>query len=159
MPELKNTAMCCILIQHRIGKKCIPVLSGQKNSRHGKFHREKKRICFFNIEDPRKEKGIVNKIRKGGWVQIEWTLLEPRERPEHLPAETRKVPLRMRAKGILQEDASPGETASVLSTCGRILSGTLVAENPPFTHSFGPQIPEFIGLGDSLRSLWGNKDE
>jgi hypothetical protein len=47
----------------------------------------------------------------------------------------------------------------VLSTCGRILSGTLVAENPPFTHSFGPQIPEFIGLGDSLRSLWGNKDE
>ncbi len=51
------------------------------------------------------------------------------------------------------------ETARVLSTCGRILSGTLVAENPPFTHSFGPQIPEFIGLGDSLRSLWGNQDE
>ncbi len=101
----------------------------------------------------------MEKIRKGSWVQIEWTLLEPSERPEHLPPETRKVPLRMRAKGLLQEEASAGDSVSVLSTCGRTLTGTLVAENPPFTHSFGPQIPEFIGLGDALRSLWRKSDE
>ncbi|MDD2454059.1 MAG: 2-amino-4-oxopentanoate thiolase subunit OrtA [Synergistaceae bacterium] len=101
----------------------------------------------------------MDKIRKGSWVQIEWTLLEPWERPEHLPPETRQVPLRMRAKGILQEEASTGEPATVISTCGRTLTGTLVAENPPFTHSFGPQIPEFIGLGDFLRSQWRSADE
>ena len=98
-------------------------------------------------------------IRKGSWVQIEWILLEPGERPEHLPPETRRVPLRVKAKGILQEDAPVGEPAPVVSTCGRVLKGTLVAENPPFTHSFGPQIPEFIGLGDALRSLWRKSDE
>jgi hypothetical protein len=101
----------------------------------------------------------VEKIRKGSWVQIEWTLLEPSERPEHLPPETRRVPLRMRAKGLLQEEASVGDSVSVLSTCGRTLTGTLVAENPPFTHSFGPQVTELIGLGDYLRSLWRTTDE
>lgn len=96
----------------------------------------------------------VEKVRKGSWVQIEWTLLEPGERAEHLPPETRRVPLRMRAKGCLQEDAFIGETASILTTCGRKLTGVLAAENPPYTHSFGSQIPEFIGLGDFLRSIW-----
>ena len=98
-------------------------------------------------------------MKKGSWVQIEWTLLEPQERPSHLPAETRAVPLRMRAKGCLEEEALLGATASIVTTCGRRLMGTVMAENPPYTHSFGPQIPEFIGLGDFLRSLWRENDE
>jgi hypothetical protein len=98
-------------------------------------------------------------MKKGSWVQIEWTLLEPQERPSTLPAETRAVPLRVKAKGLLAEDANPGETVSITTTCGRRLTGALVAENPPYTHSFGPQIPEFIGLGDFLRSLWRRNDE
>ena len=100
----------------------------------------------------------MENIDKGHWVQIEWTLLEPEERAEHLPPETRKVPLRMRAKGLLEEKSSLGGTASIVTVNGRRLTGTLVAENPPYTHSFGPQIPEFIGLGTFLRSLWGKEE-
>jgi hypothetical protein len=65
----------------------------------------------------------------------------------------------MRAKGRLEEEAALGETASITTACGRKLTGMLVADNPPYTHSFGPQIPEFIGLGDFLRSLWRRNDE
>lgn len=93
-------------------------------------------------------------VRKGSWVQIEQVLLKPEERPHHLPPETRQVPFRLRAKGVLSEDASLGEEVTVTTTCGRQLTGILVADNPAFTHSFGTQIPEFIGLGDSLRALW-----
>ena len=98
-------------------------------------------------------------MKKGSWVQVEWTLLEPEERPSTLPEETRSVPLRMRAKGLLEEGAIEGERATIRTVCGRTLTGTVTAENPGYTHSFGPQIKEFIGLGDFLRSLWGNEDE
>ena len=101
----------------------------------------------------------MNTIKKGSWVQIEWTLLKPVDRAEHLPPETRQVPLRLRAKGCLQEDAPIETTVSIITRCGRKLTGTLVADNPPYTHSFGPQIPEFIGLDDSLRSLWRKPHE
>ena len=121
------------------------------------LHSSKVRKNVDGILQDRQER--ERKVKKGSWVQIEWTLLEPRERPSHLPAETRAVPLRMRAKGCLEKDAALGDTASVRTVCGRTLTGVVTAENPPYTHSFGPQIPEFIGLGDFLRSLWRRDDE
>lgn len=98
-------------------------------------------------------------VRKGSWVQIEEVLLQPQERSDHLPPETREVPFRLRAKGILATDGEIGREATVTTTCGRRLTGILVADNPAFTHSFGNQLPEFIGLGDSLRALWRSSDE
>ncbi|MGI6253280.1 MAG: hypothetical protein ACOYJV_07590 [Aminivibrio sp.] len=65
-----------------------------------------------------------------------------------------QVPFRLRAKGILAGDCEPGEEATITTACGRRLKGVLVAENPAFTHSFGSQVTEFLGLGDALRALW-----
>lgn len=93
-------------------------------------------------------------VKQGSWVQIEEVLLEPRERSERLPEETRRVPFRFRAKGVLTEDCEPGGRATITTACGRRLKGVLVAENPAFTHSFGSQVTEFLGLGDALRALW-----
>ena len=39
------------------------------------------------------------------WVEIEDMVLEPSQRTGNLPEETRKVPLMMRAKGFLTEEA------------------------------------------------------
>ena len=85
-------------------------------------------------------------VKQGSWVQIEEVLLEPRQRSERLPAETRQ--------GILAGDCEPGGEATITTACGRRLKGVLVAENPAFTHSFGSQVTEFLGLGDALRALW-----
>jgi len=101
----------------------------------------------------------MDMVKKGNWGEIEWILLDPSERPETLPPETRQVPFRVRAKGRLQEEAFPGETVSVVTACGRELQGVLLADNPPFTHSFGSPIPELLGLGDFLRSLWESPHE
>lgn len=93
-------------------------------------------------------------VKQGSWVQIEAVLLEPRQRSDRLPEETRQVPFRLRAKGILAGDCEPGGEATITTACGRRLKGVLVAENPAFTHSFGSQVTEFLGLGDALRALW-----
>ncbi len=98
-------------------------------------------------------------VKQGSWVQIEKVLLEPAERSERLPEETRRVPFRLRAKGILAEDCEQGGEATITTACGRRMTGLLVAENPAFTHSFGSQVTEFLGLGDSLRALWRKSDD
>jgi len=93
------------------------------------------------------------KIPAGSWVQIETTILEAGKRAEHLPEETKKQPLMMWVKRFLEKDAFIGEQVSVTTIIGRKMEGKLMAENPPYRHTFGRAIPELLSVGSELREL------
>ncbi|EKF49906.1 hypothetical protein H17ap60334_02705 [Thermosipho africanus H17ap60334] len=94
------------------------------------------------------------KAKKGDWVQIEKLLLKPEERTAPLPDDTKKVPLKMRVKGFLQnEEANIGDEIEILTLIGRRVTGTLVAINPKYEHDFGEPVPELLTIGIELRKI------
>jgi len=92
-------------------------------------------------------------VPSGTWVQIETTVLEPEERANHLPEETKKCPLMLWVKGFLEEDAEIGQEVTVRTIIGRSLKGKMIAVNPPYEHNFGRTIPELLTVGKELRDL------
>lgn len=98
---------------------------------------------------------------RGKWVEIEEMVLRPSQRTGNIPEETRKVPLMMRAKGFLTEEAKPGDRVKIRTLTGRIIEGTLTKMNPTYDHGFGAEfIPELLEIGISLRAIMeGNQDE
>lgn len=92
-------------------------------------------------------------IKKGSWVQIHRIVLKTGERAEHLPEDTKNVPLEMWAKGFLNGDGNMGEEAEITTVTGRILSGTLVEAAPGYSHGFGRCIPVMLHIGPQLRKL------
>ena len=52
-------------------------------------------------------------ISQGAFVEVRKTLLEPSERAEHLPDDTKKVPFEARIKGFLLHDASLGDQVKI----------------------------------------------
>ncbi len=95
----------------------------------------------------------MKKIKKGSWVQIEQTLLEPGERAPQVPKETQQTPLKLWVKGYLQEDAEIGERVRIKTIIGRRLEGKLLAENPRYEHDFGRPIPELLSVGKEFRKI------
>ncbi len=94
------------------------------------------------------------KVQKGTWVRIHRIVLSPEERAENLPEDTAGVPLESWIKGFLMEDCETGETASIQTLTGRMVSGTLVQVNPAYDHGFGEEfIPELLYIGRELRIL------
>lgn len=92
--------------------------------------------------------------KKGDWVQIEVTILNPQERAPQVPEDTKKVPLQMRVKGfLLNENASVGDHVDIQTMTGRIVTGKLVAVNPKYEHDFGDPVPELITIGKELREF------
>ena len=92
-------------------------------------------------------------IKKGSWVQIESVLLEPGERAPNLPEETKKVPLKIWAKGYLIEDAEIAQTVTIKTIIGRKMEGKLIAKNPRYKHDFGRPIPELLSVGEEFREI------
>jgi hypothetical protein len=92
-------------------------------------------------------------VKKGDWVEIHSVILAPGERAPQVPDDTRRVPLEMRVRGFLLEDAVAGERAGIRTRAGRLLSGTLFEDYPSYDHSFGPPPPELISIGDEVRSM------
>lgn len=101
----------------------------------------------------------MSKIKKGTWVQIKKVLLEPSERAQNIPEETKKVPLKLLVKGYLQEDAHEGEEVKIKTIIGRKIQGKLVAENPRYQHDFGRPIPELLSVGKEFREILNGGDE
>jgi len=93
---------------------------------------------------------------KGTWVEIHSVILEPGERAPQVPDDTGKVPLEMRAKGFLANDAVVGEVCEITTVVGRQLSGQLAAINPPYGHGFGAPLPELSTISQEVRALLGN---
>ena len=96
-------------------------------------------------------------IAKGTWVEIHRIVLCAAERAPQIPADTRAVPLEMRAKGFLVAPTAVGAEAEIVTRAGRRWRGTLTEVNPPYTHSFGPPIPELSTIGDEVRALLGER--
>lgn len=92
-------------------------------------------------------------VKAGTWVQIETIVLEAQERTGHLPDDTKQVPLQMWVKGYLKADGEIGKTATIETSIGRELQGTLIAVNPPYVHTFGRPVPELLPIGNELRTL------
>ncbi|MBQ7568153.1 2-amino-4-ketopentanoate thiolase [bacterium] len=91
---------------------------------------------------------------KGDWVRLHIVAMEPAERAEHLPEDTKNVPLEMWVKGFLQnETAEIGDEAQVMTRTGRLVCGILTERNPGYTHSFGDTVPELLQIGPQVRSI------
>jgi len=94
----------------------------------------------------------VETAKKGDWVEIENTLLQPHERAAHIPEDTKATPLIMWVRGFLEdESAGIGGHASIRTLSGRITGGTLVAIEPKHVHDFGNPIKELLEIGNELQ--------
>ena len=87
------------------------------------------------------------KIEKGTWVEIEHVVLQPAERAQNLPEDTKKTPYVMRVSGFLTADAELGDEVTVKSLIGRAHQGILKTVNPSYNHSFGPTMAELLHIG------------
>jgi len=96
---------------------------------------------------------MAKRVKKGTLVEIEQVILTPRERAPQVPEDTKKVPLVMRARGILTDDSVIGKEAKVETVTGRVLTGMLMEENPAYDHGFGPPIPELVPIGRETRDI------
>jgi hypothetical protein len=96
---------------------------------------------------------MAEQIPEGTWVEIYRIVLPQGERATQVPEETQRVPLEMRVKGFLVDPACLGHEVEIVTPVGRHLSGTLSDINPPYTHSFGPPIPELTPVGSEVRAI------
>lgn len=97
--------------------------------------------------------GHDRKARAGQWVQIRRVVLPPGQRAPQVPPDTQAVPLELRAKGFLVEDAAAiGKEVTIRTYTGRTLRGELVAINPAYGHDFGEPVPELLAIGLELRA-------
>ena len=101
---------------------------------------------------------MAKRVKKGTLVEIEQVILTPGERAPQVPDDTKKVPLVMRARGMLTEESAPGDEAHIETVTGRMLTGVLVEENPGYDHGFGPPIPELVPIGREIRGILAHPD-
>lgn len=92
-------------------------------------------------------------IKKGTWVEIVQTVLEPSDRSSAIPEETKSTPLYVWAKGYLKEDSEVGAEATITTVVGRELTGTVTEVNPGFNFGYGDYIPEIAYIGAQARSI------
>lgn len=90
-------------------------------------------------------------IKKGEWVQIERTILEPSERAPQVPDDTKKTPLIMWVKGFLEEDAEIGDDVKVVTRTGRIETGKLLEADPVYDLNYGNFVPELLKINEQVR--------
>ena len=92
--------------------------------------------------------------KKGDWVRIHSVVLKAEERTAKLPEDTQKCDLQQWTKGFLQqESAEIGDTVTVQTASGRLVEGTMIEENPCYTHSYGKFVPEIIEIDKQLRDI------
>lgn len=97
--------------------------------------------------------------KKGDWVQIHQIVLKPEERAEHLPEDTKKVPLELWVKGFAQNDAKIGGEMEIKTVTGRTVVGELFAINPRYIHDFGNYVPELTKVDIQLKDeLFGGEN-
>lgn len=90
----------------------------------------------------------------GDWVQIHDVVLRPEQRTGRIPDDTRAVPFESWVKGVLSADAAIGDQVAVTTTCGRRVTGELVAINPGYEYGFGhTYVPELLSIGRQARQI------
>ena len=92
--------------------------------------------------------------KKGDWVRIHSVVLKADERTAKLPEDTQKCDLQQWTKGFLQEESAEiGDEVTVKTAVGRLVEGTMIEENPCYTHSYGKFVPEIIEIDKQLRDI------
>lgn len=92
------------------------------------------------------------KIKKGAWIEIENTILEPGERATNLPECTKKTPLKMWVRGFLvNKEAEMNDEVEIMTLASRKVSGKLVESNPRHLHNYGDTVIELIQIGEELK--------
>jgi len=85
-------------------------------------------------------------IDKGSYVRIRRTLLQPNERSNNLPEDTKLVPFKLWAKGFLQEESDLFDIVTIKTITGRMETGRLKEASPAYKHSYGDFVPELLEL-------------
>lgn len=91
--------------------------------------------------------------KKGDWVEVHSTILQPNQRSKDVPLDTSLVPLESWVRGWAQNDAQYGQEITVETPSGRKVKGILVAENPGYGHTYGPTVPELSSIGKEVRKI------
>ena len=92
-------------------------------------------------------------VKKGSWVEIYNIVLEPGERAQNIPDDTKGVSLEMRVKGFLLSDAKIGDEVEITTPVKRVIRGKLSALNPGYDHGFGPPITELVNIGMEVKEI------
>lgn len=100
---------------------------------------------------------MTEHVAAGTWVEIYRVVLANNERAPQIPEDTRHVPLEMRVRGWLVQEALLNEAAEIKTPTGRLMQGTLVDVNPAYTHGFGSPVPELTPIGSEVRALLRNR--
>jgi len=95
---------------------------------------------------------MAEAIASGTWVEIHGIVLEPAQRANHTPEDTKRVPLEMRVKGFLIGNAALGDQVEIVTVTGRRLRGRLAQVNPSYAHGFGAPIPELQRIAGEVRA-------
>jgi hypothetical protein len=96
---------------------------------------------------------MTDRATKGTWVEVHRIVLNRGERAPQVPPETQQVPLEMKVKGFLVRDATLGEETDIVTPAGRMITGTLTAINPAYTHTYGAPLPELSAIGGEVRAI------
>lgn len=92
-------------------------------------------------------------LSKGSYVEIEKQVLSSEERAFNIPEETRKTPLKLWAKGFLEEDSEIGKVGKIVTINSRHLEGIITELNPSYTHDFGEFVPEILYIGTQAKAI------
>ncbi|MCK4782205.1 MAG: 2-amino-4-ketopentanoate thiolase [Desulfobacteraceae bacterium] len=96
---------------------------------------------------------MAERAKKDTWVEIYKIVLEKGERAPQVPNDTQQVPLEMKVKGFLVQNAAVGEEAEIITPAGRRIKGRLIEINPAYTHMYGRPIPELSPIGAEVRAI------
>lgn len=96
---------------------------------------------------------MMAKVSAGSWVEIHKIVLSADERAPQVPEDTAKVPLELRVKGFLVDDAELGEEAEIETFTGRKHKGILKDSDPSYDHKFGKPIEELLKVGPQIREI------
>lgn len=102
---------------------------------------------------------MPERVPQQTWVEIHAIVLEGGSRAPQVPPETQQVPLEMRLRGFLAQEAAIGDEVDIVTPAGRVLRGRLSAVQPPYTHMYGAPIPELLAVGAEARALLRTEEQ
>ncbi|WP_102400554.1 2-amino-4-oxopentanoate thiolase subunit OrtA [Haloimpatiens massiliensis] len=92
-------------------------------------------------------------IEKGTWVEITRVVLEPEERADNIPEDTKKTPLKMWVKGFCKRECDIGEEVEIETLTGRCEKGIVTDVEPRYVHDFGEYVREISLIGIQARKI------
>lgn len=95
----------------------------------------------------------MQKIEQGTWVEVRKILLQPEERSDRLPEDTKQIPYVMRVRGFLSHAASINEEVEIVTLSGRKVKGTLTKRDPGYEHGFGSPVYELLKIGEEEHKI------